>query len=78
MRASEKAWFSIALGVLVYEVAAPEGELLSHAFDRFLDRHPYLTWVATVALAAHLLNVMPPKVDPLAQLHEVREKLRGA
>ena len=81
MRASERAWVALAIGVLGYAVTAPKGELMSHAFDRFLERHPYLTWGATVIVAAHLLNVLPSRVDPIRPIHGIsvhslKEKFR--
>lgn len=64
MRPSERAWVALAIGVIGYEAMAPQGELLSHAFDRFLERHPVITWGATLIVASHLLNVLPSRVDP--------------
>lgn len=64
MRSAERAWFALGIAVLVYEVMAGEGELLSHQVDRWLDAHPILTTAAVTLTAAHLLNVLPSKADP--------------
>lgn len=84
MRASERAWAALAIGVIGYEVMAPQGEMLSHAFDGFLERHPIITWGCTLLLAAHLLNVLPPRFDPFnmrlitgLSIHEMRGRLRA-
>lgn len=82
MRPSERAWAALAIAVVGYEVVAPKGELLSHAFDRFLERRPLLTWGATLIIAAHLLNVLPNRVDPIRPIHGIsvhalREKFSG-
>lgn len=82
MRASERAWAALAIGAIGYEVMAPQGEMLSHAFDGFLERHPVITWVSTLVLVAHLLNVIPPRFDPFnmrlitgLSIHELRGRL---
>lgn len=48
----------MGVGVAVWEMTCPRGEMLSHGYDNFLRQHPFITWVATVATAAHLLNVL--------------------
>lgn len=64
MRAAERAWFALGIGVLAYELMAREGELLSHQVDRWLESHPVLTTAAITVTAAHLLNLLPTKADP--------------
>lgn len=64
MRSAERAWFALGIGVLVYEMLAHDGELLSHQVDRWLESHPVLTTAAITITAAHLLNVLPRKADP--------------
>jgi hypothetical protein len=68
MRYSTKAWLGLGAYVVVTEVCAPEGELLSQAVDRWLEKHPARTVSAlTIAgIALHLLNLLPEKYDPLA------------
>jgi len=64
----EMAWVAMTLGIIAYEIFAPENELLSEAVDRFLVSHPILTRVVVIAVAAHLLNVIPNEVDPIHQI----------
>lgn len=63
---SRKALISLTLAAVAYEFMAPDGELLSHAFDELLEQHPVLTWTATLVLAGHLLNALPAWLDPFA------------
>ncbi|MEV0759570.1 hypothetical protein [Nocardia sp. NPDC050435] len=64
----ERAIVGLAVAVLVYEIAAPEGQLISHAVDRLLETHRLATIFAITYTAAHLLNVLPPRLDLYHQL----------
>lgn len=64
----EHAWAALGVAVVVYEVLAPPGELLSEAVDRFLERHPWATRATVGIVALHLLNLLPNKVDPIHRL----------
>lgn len=70
MRAADYAWAVLAAGVTAYEVHASrrDWELLSEACDRYRERHPVLTRLVIVYLAAHLTRTIPGRVDPLHQL----------
>lgn len=57
----------IVTGV-VMTVEVTHDELLSEAVDRYLDRRPWVTRLAVGYLAAHLLNLVPARVDPLYRL----------
>jgi hypothetical protein len=61
----------LVAGVLAYDVLCPNGELLSQSVDRSLVRRPWLTRLAVVYVAAHLLNVVPQKLDPLHRLSTI-------
>ena len=76
MRASDKAWLTLAAGVVVYEIAADDGEMLSHAVDRWLVTHPVVTWTGVLVTAAHLLNLLPPQYDPFAWGFQWRSRVR--
>lgn len=67
-RRSDWAWIALALGVLLYDFTAPDGETLSEACDRYLERRPTLTRVAIMVVAHHLLNDVDPRLDPIARL----------
>lgn len=73
MRTSEKAWIGLAAGIFAYDVLCPEGETLSEGVDRALE-HPKGRIAAIGAIAitsAHLLNILPEKIDPLHNLLRV-------
>lgn len=64
MRAAERAWVALGVGVVAYELLAQDGELLSHQVDRWLETHPAATTAFIGLTAAHLLNLLPPRLDP--------------
>ncbi|QAY02767.1 hypothetical protein SEA_SHAOBING_36 [Mycobacterium phage Shaobing] len=68
MRCADRAWLALGAGVVAYEIACPPGELLSEGVDRYLDRRKWMTRVVVVGLAAHLLNLIPQRFDPLTRL----------
>ena len=68
MRTSDRAWIVLAAGIVTYEVVAQPEELMSEAVDRYLDSRPWGTRLAVAVVAAHLLNMIPPRLDPLHQL----------
>jgi hypothetical protein len=68
MKHGDAAWAAIGLAVLVYELSAPPGQLLSEAVDKYRDRHPILTNSLILFLAGHLLRIWPRHIDPLHQL----------
>lgn len=77
MRHGDAAWIAIAVGVLAYEIAAPRGELLSEAVDRYRRRHPILTNGIICYVAAHLMRKLPPRADLLHRLAARCEFMEG-
>ena len=81
MRAGDKAWIGLGIGVGVYEVLARDGELMSEAADRYMLRHPWLVRVVAFLLAAHVCNLLPDRCDPLHLLflaqRSRRERVRA-
>lgn len=71
-RPSNLAWVALAAGVATYDYYAPPGETLSEAVDRALERPVgrVLALGAIAITAAHLINVLPPEIDPIHQLAE--------
>ena len=72
MRSSERAWIALGTGVVIYEVFAEDGELLSHQVDRWLERNRILTAGVIVVTALHLLNLIPPRIDPFTWVFSLR------
>ena len=67
LRAGDWAWLTIAVGVVGYEIAASRRgyELLSESVDRYRILYPLATNLTIVYLAAHLVRVIPRRIDPL-------------
>ena len=70
LRAGDWAWLTIAAGVVGYEIAASRRgyELLSEAVDRYRILYPLATNLTIVYLAAHLVRIIPRRIDPLTIL----------
>lgn len=67
MRPADRAWLTLAAGVIAYDACCPRGEMLSEASARYTDSHR-LVWSATVLyFAGHLLHVWGQH-DPLTRL----------
>jgi hypothetical protein len=64
---AKRGWLAVAALVTAYELAAPDGELLSEGYDRGLEKHKMALWAATLVTAGHLLNVIPMRADPYHQ-----------
>jgi len=62
---AKRAWAFMALGIVAYELACPEGELLSEGADRAIERHPMLVPLATLVVAGHVANLFPDRYDPI-------------
>lgn len=62
------AWITLAVGVVVYEILAPPGQLMSEGMDKYRRHHPWVTVLAVVYVATHLLRVWPARIDPLHRL----------
>lgn len=67
---AKRAWTALGVGIALYELCAPQGELLSEQYDRWLDndRTRAIALGGAVITCAHLINALPPRVDPLHQI----------
>lgn len=75
---ARKTWLFMTALVLTHEFVCPPGELLSDGVDRGLQKHPVLVYGFTAVTVAHLLNWLPPKLDPYAGFgHAVLTTLKG-
>jgi len=70
MRFRTKAWLGLVAYVVAVEVAAPENELLSDAYDDWLlkDHSALIATAVTLTVAGHLLNAIPERYDWIHQL----------
>ena len=75
MRAGDKAWIALGVGVGTYELLCPESELMSEAASRYMLRHPWLVRFCAFALAAHVCSAIPRPLDPLHRLLVVKRYL---
>ena len=60
---ARQAWGLLAAGVVGYQVACREGQLLSECVDEWLVSKPIVTRAAIAALALHLGNALPERYD---------------
>lgn len=74
LRHSDWAWIALVLGILGYEIAAKDNELLSEAFDRYMERTPWLMRIITGLVALHLINAIPPRYDLLHLVFSLKKK----
>lgn len=67
MRYGTKAWIGLGIYLTIVETLAPKGETLSEAVDTWIEKHPgKAIWYTGVFLVAgHLLNLLPPRIDPI-------------
>lgn len=63
VRASDRAWIGLGLGVALWDFLCPKGETLSEGMDRYNERVPWATYSVTGLLVAHLLGWLPDKYD---------------
>lgn len=75
-RPSNVAWGILGAAVALYDYYAPPGETMSEAVDRALQKPlgRVMAIGAVAVTAAHLINLLPPSVDPI---HKLAEVMRG-
>lgn len=59
------AWGVMAAGIVFYEVACNDDQLLSIIVDGWLVSHPILTRAVIASVSLHLANGLPAPIDPL-------------
>jgi hypothetical protein len=69
---ARQAWAVLAAGVVGYEVACKDGQLLSEGVDEWLVSRPILTRAVIAALALHLGNALAERLtlSPLLSRHQ--------
>lgn len=73
MQPADRAWLTLAGGVLVYDLLCPRGETLSEGVDRYHAARPWLTRISVAIVAAHLLDWLPSLLDPLHCITVIRQ-----
>ncbi|WHU45094.1 hypothetical protein QNM97_13645 [Gordonia sp. L191] len=64
----ERAWALIAAFVVAYDLACHRGQTLSEEADRWTRAHPVLARAGILAVALHVANVVPDRLDPLHRI----------
>jgi hypothetical protein len=77
MRPADRAWLTLAAGVIVYDFATISGETLSEGCDRYRQSHPVLTYLVIAAVTGHLTRVVPARFDVLHGFFGVKNYLRA-
>lgn len=65
MRSADRAWIALGVGVVSYDVLAPQGQTLSEGADHYMLKHPWITRGIAFALAAHVCNLVKPEWDAI-------------
>lgn len=65
MTSADRAWLTLGLGVVGYDLFCVEGQTLSEGADAAMLHHPWLVRCVAFALAAHVCNLVSPQYDPL-------------
>jgi hypothetical protein len=74
VRPADRAWIALGLGVVAWDVACDDGEMLSEASARYAKNHPLIAYAVIGSVAAHLVGGIPPWADPI---HGVGAVLRA-
>lgn len=77
LRSGDVAWLALGIGIVAYEAGSPSGELLSEAYDRYIDRFPIAARVLPMVLTLHVINCLPRRVDPVSGLFVAARAVRG-
>lgn len=78
-RKATPGWAAIGVFVIGHNViAAGRGdEMLSEACDRYLKSHPVLTTSVVAAVALHLINALPARLDVLGVAMNTMARMVG-
>ena len=75
--AGSAAWAVMGLSIIVYNLKAKEGEMLSEQADRWIERHPVAARAAVGVVAAHVANAAPQRLDPIHFMFTILRRPRG-
>jgi hypothetical protein len=76
MRPADRAWLTLAAGVLIWDVACPNDEMLSEASRRYAKSHPVAAYGVIASVALHLTSLLPKWVDPIHAIGVVLRKAK--
>lgn len=67
LKPAEIMWAGLVGSALLYDVFCPKNQTLSEALDPALEttKGKAILYTAIGLTAAHLCNILPPKLDPL-------------
>lgn len=65
LTSADRAWITLGVGVLGYDICCAEGQTLSEGADAMMLRHPWLVRGVAFVLAAHVCNLVKSDYDPL-------------
>lgn len=68
---AKRGWQTLIVAIVAYEAICAEEELLSRGLDRLLEKHPIWPRAAVLAVALHLINWIPKRIDPISLLFHV-------
>ena len=74
-----RMWAALGLSIAVYEALVQEDQLLSRGVDRARASGVAVNVVVSASIvvtAAHLLRVVPPRLDPYSAFHAATGRLR--
>lgn len=72
----DKAWIVLGAAVVAYEILSPDGELLSEAFDRYVERFPIMSRVLPMLLTLHVTNSIHRRADVVHMLAAALVKVK--
>lgn len=76
MRPSGKAWVALIVGVVLWDVLCEPGEMMSEASARYAKAHPVMAYLVIGSVAAHLVDRIPKRVDPIHWIGVTLRKLK--
>jgi hypothetical protein len=65
MTSTDRAWVTLGLGVIGWNLMCEEGCTFSERMDEWLTAHPVATRAGVLVLTAHLINAVPNRLDPV-------------
>lgn len=74
MRPRDKAWLGLAAYVALWDMTCGRGQTLSEAVSDYRRRWPLSTIATVVYVVAHLLDLLPERIDLLHAANTLRHR----